>query len=117
MALGGGAPEAGEYLPADGVVPVAERRTSHRVVGRPRAAAQHLVLVSEEDLGVLAVRERTEPGPRAERRRRPLPDLADTVERAGAMRRLPLDLGRQALARPARIRVGLVPAHVLHRFV
>ena len=51
-----GAAEAGEDLPADRVVPVAERAPAGHRVGGERAAAQHLVLGAEEHLRVLPVR-------------------------------------------------------------
>src|SRR3954469_23350196 len=49
------APEAGEDLAADRMVPVAERGARDRRVRGPRSAAQRLVLLTEEHLGVLAV--------------------------------------------------------------
>ena len=58
------AAEAGEDLPADRVVPVAERGAHGARVRRPRAAPQHLVVRAEEHLGVLAVGEGTEAGVR-----------------------------------------------------
>src|SRR4051794_32850266 len=51
-----------EDLPALGQVPIAERRTRDCRIGRPRAPAQHLVSLVEEDLGVLTVREAPKPG-------------------------------------------------------
>src|SRR5262249_8238227 len=84
-----GAPEAGEDLPADRVVPVAEGTADGRAVGCPRATAQHPVLVAKEDLGVLAVRECDESGWAAEVAGRPLPNVADELvhtERRGAVR-------------------------------
>src|SRR5262249_16730133 len=55
---GGGVPggaETGEDLPPDRVVPVTERAPAGHRADRERRAAQHLVLVAEEDLRVLAV--------------------------------------------------------------
>ncbi len=70
------AAEAGEDLAADGEVPVAERGAHGRGVRRPGAAAQDLVVGTEEHLGVLAVREGTEPGVGEEVGRGPLPHSA-----------------------------------------
>ena len=68
-------------------------------VGRPGAAAQHLVLVAEEGLGVLRVGESLEARVGAEVGGGPLPGVADRLQpRPG---RLPLELGRQPLAGPA----------------
>src|SRR5512145_1383902 len=72
-----GAPEAAEDLAANGVVPVAEGVAYRTGAGGPRATAKNLVLVAEEDLGVLPIGERLEPGPRPEVARGPLPDIAD----------------------------------------
>src|SRR6202023_1544527 len=46
-----GATEAAEDLPADRVVPVAKRRPAGARMRRPRPAAEHPVLGSEEHLG------------------------------------------------------------------
>src|SRR5205814_40553 len=81
-------PEAGEDLAPLREVPVAERRAGHGRVDGPRAAAQHLVLVAEEDLRVLGVRERAEARVGTEVGRRPLPDVADQLLRAGGRRAL-----------------------------
>src|SRR5258708_12298237 len=70
------APKAGENLAANGIVPIAERRTRHVTRCRPRASAQHLVLGPEEHLGVLRVRECPEAGMSREVAVRPLPDVA-----------------------------------------
>src|SRR6476469_6825836 len=69
--------EAGEDLPANRIVPVAERRPSDVRRGRPRAAAQHFVLGAEEHLRVLGIREGLVARIAAEVRRRPLPHVAD----------------------------------------
>src|ERR1700704_396391 len=69
--------EAREDLTADRVVPVAERRTDGSGMCRPGSAPKHLVLRSEEHLGVLAVRERHETRIRLEVTRRPLPDVTE----------------------------------------
>ena len=115
--------------------------TSRRV--GPGAPAQNLVLVAEEDLGVLRIGERLEARVGDEVRARPLPDIAEHLHRAavagrvviGAGRRcpeaelvevgalavgagrggLPLLLARQPLAGPARKAVGLLPGDVDHR--
>src|SRR3954470_17302342 len=70
------AAEAGEDLAPDGKVPVPERGAHGGRVCRPRAAAQHLVLGSEEHLGVFAVRERAESGVSGEVGGGPFPDVA-----------------------------------------
>src|SRR5690349_8771086 len=103
----------------------------------PSSAAKHLVLVAEEDLGVLRIRKRLESGVSDEVGARPLPDVAQHLNRAalrgtvavGARgcetegelvevgpiaagtggRRLPFRLRRQALPRPAGECLGLVP--------
>ena len=49
-------------------------------VGRPGGAPQHLVLVAEEDLRVLAVGERLKAGVGEEVRGGPLPDLTDALQ-------------------------------------
>ena len=95
------AAEAGEDLPPDGVVPVAEGRAGDRRVRGPGAAAQHLVLGAEEHLGVLAVREGLEAGVAAEVRRRPLPDLADAAEQAERCGPLPFGLARAGACPPS----------------
>src|SRR5262249_3032543 len=51
-----GGAEPGEDLPPDRVVPVTERATAGYRADGERPAAQHLVLVAEEDLRVLPVR-------------------------------------------------------------
>src|ERR1700743_2903304 len=86
-----GTPEAGEDLPPDRVVPVAERAPAGDLVGAEGAAAQHLVLRSEEDLGIFAVRERGETGGRIEVAGRPLPHVTD--ELVHAQRRRAVGIG------------------------
>src|SRR5688572_20305179 len=135
-----GTPYTGEDLAPVGEVPVAKRRADDVSPRRPGAAAQDPVLVSEEDLRVLGVRERVEARIGLERGRGPLPHVAEHLNGAaagsgigirpggraaegelvevgalavGAGRRgLPLELRRQALAGPARERRGLVPGDV-----
>src|SRR5438477_685339 len=83
------ATESGEDLPADRIVPVAEGAAACHRVARPRAAAQHLVPWSEEDLGVLPVGERGESRVPHEVAGRPFPHLADELPdavRGGARR-------------------------------
>src|ERR1043166_722222 len=116
----GGAPNPGEDLPPLRKIPVAEGLPRNERIGDPRAASQHAVLVSEEDLGVLGVRERAKGRITVEERRSPLPDGALSVlELAveGLHGLLPLLLRRQALTRPASVGVGLVERDVLHRLV
>src|SRR5215212_8889182 len=101
------AAEAGEDLPPLRVVPVAERVADHAEARRPRAAAEHLVLVAEEELGVLAVRVRPKARVRAEVARRPLPRVADHAEDA---------VGRLTLGirpRRGRAETGLVEVRAL----
>src|SRR3984885_15769757 len=76
-----GGPEAGEDLPADRVVPVPERAPAGHRRHRERAAAHHLVLGAEEDLGVLAVRPGAEAGGGQEGAGGPLPHVADELPR------------------------------------
>ena len=139
--------EAGEDLAADRVVPVAERGAHRDRIGRPRPAAQHLVLGAEEHLGVLAVGERPEARVAREvgARSTPTRHRAAARSRRGSRwrggcrsvdgahrcwprlrgaratrprrRDLPLGLGGQAGAAPAGEGVGLVPAHVLDGLV
>src|SRR5438105_9041846 len=71
-----GAPEPGEDLPADRIVPVPERRPGHQRGGRPRPAAEDLVVGAVEHLGVLLVGEGDEAGVGGEVGRRPLPHVA-----------------------------------------
>src|SRR5436305_158585 len=73
---------AREDLSALGQVPVAERHARHAGGGRPRAAAQHAVGVTEEDLRVLAVGVRAKARISPEVAGRPLPYLADRAQRA-----------------------------------
>jgi hypothetical protein len=112
-----GEPDAREDLPPDREVPVAEGQARDGRMGRPRAAAQDAVLVAEEDLRVLRVRERGEAGVARERRRGPLPHLADAREEPRAGGPLPLLLRGEPRAGPARERLGLVEGHVLHGLV
>src|SRR5205085_10116057 len=112
------APDAGEDLPPLRKIPVAEGGPGDERVGDPRAAAQHSVLVAEEGLRVLPIREGAEAGIAVEARRRPLPHRSARVLElvAGRLHRLlPLGLGGQALARPARVRLGLIEGGVLDR--
>src|SRR5690349_16894376 len=89
------APEAAEDLAADRVIPVAEGAADGAGPSSPRATAEHLVLGTEEHLGVLGIGECLEPGPRSEVTRGPLPHVADhagaaerrDVTRVGAQRR------------------------------
>src|SRR5437868_15365981 len=82
------APDPREDLPPLRVVPVAEAQPCNDRIGHERAAAQDAELVAEEDLRVLAVRERLEPGVGLEERRRPLPDRAGCVLELAAPRRV-----------------------------
>src|SRR6185295_19413570 len=59
-----------EDLTTLGQVPVAERLGGDQRRGGPRAAAEHLVALAEEDLGVLGIRVRLEAGIAVELRRR-----------------------------------------------
>src|SRR4051794_5405240 len=130
------ASQAGEDLAPLRKVPVAERRAGDVAACGPGAAAEHLVAVAEEDLGVLRVGERLKARIGEEVGRGPLPHVAEHVNRAavrGAIRmgsdaraserhlvevrgtgvsapggRLPLVLGGQSLPGPAREGVGLV---------
>ena len=79
-------------------------RTARRV-GRPRPAAQHLVVGAEEHLRVLAVRERPEARVGAEVGRGPLPHAAEHPVRSRA--RLTTSPSR---CRPARARSRRVPS-------
>src|SRR6187399_2949300 len=69
--------KAREDLPANGIVPIAERRTRDVGARRPRPTAQHLVLVAEEDLRVLGIWKCFEARIADEVARRPLPHVAD----------------------------------------
>lgn len=74
-------PEAGEYLAALRVVPVAEGDARNELIGGKRAAMQDTVLLAEEDLGVRTIGKRAEAGVREEVRRRPLPDVSARAPR------------------------------------
>src|SRR5665811_977656 len=74
--------EPGEDLSPDGVVPVAERAPDRHGVRSERATAQHLVVRTEEDQGVLGIREGGEARVAAEVTRGPLPDVADELVHA-----------------------------------
>ena len=78
-------PQAGEDLPADRQVPVAEARAQDVRRHRPRAAAQHPVVAAEERLAVVGVEHRGEAGPRLESARWSTP----TRRRPSARRRTP----------------------------
>src|SRR3954449_11796078 len=82
------AAEAGEDLAPLRVVPVAEGVADHAEARRPRAAAQHLVLVAEEELRVLAVRVGAEAAVGREVAGGPLPRVADHPEHAVRRRSL-----------------------------
>src|SRR4249919_4067007 len=102
----GRAPDAGEDLPSLREIPVAEGRARDERVGGPGPAAQHAIVLAEEDLRVFRVREGAEARVAVEAGRRPLPHGSLRVlELAadGLHRLLPLGLGRQALAGPARV--------------
>src|SRR6267142_136293 len=75
-------------LTADGQVPVAEAAADHLAPGRPGAPAKHLVGVTEENLGVLGIRERLEARVGGEVRAGPLPDVAEHLDGAGVARRV-----------------------------
>src|SRR5690242_3949915 len=80
------APKAGEDLPPDGVVPVAEGVPDRVRCDGPGTAAENLVVTAEEDGRILRVRERPKPRIWLEVGGRPLPDVADHLldtERAG----------------------------------
>src|SRR5689334_7533392 len=110
------APDPREDLPPLRVVPVAEAQPRHERIGHPGAAPEDAVLVAVEDLGVLRIREGTEPGIPGEGRRCPLPDRAGRVlELAAAGGLLPLRLGREPLPRPLCVRLRLPVRDVLHR--
>src|SRR5205823_11293885 len=84
-------------------------------IGDPRSAPEHAVVLAEEDLGILRVREGAETRIAAEERRRPLPGRAARMLElvAGDLHRLlPLRLGREALPGPAGVRLGLVERDV-----
>src|SRR4029079_1434590 len=102
---------AAEDLPSLRQVPVPERDARDERVGRPRAAGQHAVLVAEEDLRVLGVRERLEAGIALEGGRRPLPDVAALHALRGL---LPFGLGRKPLPGPRRDGFGLEERDVLN---
>src|SRR5262249_49266464 len=107
-----GAPEAGEDLPPDRVVPVAERAAAGHRIHRPGAAAQHLVLRTEEHLGVLPVRKGDEPRVPGEVARGPLPYVADQLPhpvRRGTGR-VAADRGR---AKPGTAQVGQLRGGIL----
>src|SRR5262249_22766952 len=72
-------PEPGEDLPPDRVVPVAERAATGHRVHPERAAAQHLVVPSEEHLRVLPIWEVAKPRIPLEVRRGPFPHVADQL--------------------------------------
>ena len=78
-----------EDLPPDRMVPVAEARPQDARRDRPRAATQHLVVASpralEERLRIPVVDHRREARPRPQRRRGPLPHVAQHL--LGAVRR------------------------------
>src|ERR1700746_2297756 len=82
-------------------------------MGGPGAAPKHLVLVAEEDLGVLRVGKGLEAGIGEEVRAGPLPGPAHRLQRG--RRRLPLPLARQSLAGPAGEGGGLAPGDVGQR--
>src|SRR5262245_44663540 len=69
-----GTAEAGEDLAALWQVPVAKRVAGDERLRGPRAAAQDLEALPEEQLRVLGIRERHEPGIGSKVARRPLPD-------------------------------------------
>src|SRR5262249_61057332 len=73
------APKAGEDLPPDGVVPVPEGVPDCLRCDGPRSAAQNSVVTAKEDGRILRVGEVAKPWIRFEGRRRPLPDLPDTL--------------------------------------
>src|SRR5262249_38496007 len=82
------APNAGEDLAALGQVPVPEAGADHVAAGGPGAAAQHLVGVAEEDLGVFGVWESLEARIRGEFRAGPLPNVAEHLDGAAGGRRI-----------------------------
>src|SRR5215467_5025980 len=114
LRVAGGA-EAGEDLPPDRVVPVAERATAGDRGDAERATAEHLVLAAEEDLGVLPVRPRGEAGVGQEVAGGPLPHVPDELphaRRARALRVAARGGGLQvalAQVRPVRRRVLVTP--------
>src|SRR3979411_1805447 len=78
-----GAPEAGEDLPADRVIPVPEGGPAGGRVGGPEPPAQHPVLVgAEEHLRILRVRVRLEPGVAGEMATGPLPHVTEQLVHA-----------------------------------
>ena len=112
---------AGEDLPALGQVPVAEGQARDAGMRRPRAAAQHAVVLAEEHLGVLAVGVGAEAGVAVERAARPLPHRDRSppspwsrrvLAPVQARRPLPLGLGGQARVVRSGEGVGLEPGDV-----
>src|SRR5215831_16067044 len=87
LCVAGGA-KAGEDLPPDRVIPVAERAPAGDRGHAERATAQHLVLAAEEHLGILAVRPRGEAGVGQEVAGGPLPHVPDELPHAGRVRAL-----------------------------
>src|SRR5215471_16060928 len=82
LRIAGGA-EAGQDLPPDRIVPVAERAPAGDRGDAERAAAERLVLAAEEHLGVLPVRPRREAGVGQEVAGGPLPHVPDELPHAG----------------------------------
>src|SRR5262245_40033606 len=84
-----GTAEAGEDLAALWQVPVAKRVAGDERLRGPRATAQDLEALPEEQLRVLGVGKRDEPGIGCKVARRPFPDVAEhlvTSEVADAAR-------------------------------
>src|SRR5438034_568246 len=71
------ATETAEDLPSDRVIPVSEGVADRAGAGRPRSASQHLVVGTEELLGVFLVGKGLKSGIAAEVTRCPFPDIAD----------------------------------------
>src|ERR1019366_667815 len=76
------APESGEDLSTDRVVPIAERAPHSHGAGAERSSSQHLVVRAEEDQGVLGIGEDAKPRITVEVTAGPLPDVADELVHA-----------------------------------
>src|SRR5262249_43383298 len=82
------AAEPGEDLPADRIVPVAERDPHRGGIGGPRPTAQHLERGAEEPRGVLAVGEGPEARVPVEVGAGPLPHVTEQLLHTGGAGRL-----------------------------
>src|SRR5215467_13311134 len=110
LRVAGGA-EAGEDLPPDRVVPVAERAPAGDRGDAERATAEHLVLAAEEHLGVLPVRPRGESGVGQEVAGGPLPHIPDELPHAGRAR------AARVAARGSGLQVALAQVRLVLRWV